>query len=900
MAAVKPAHLLTFHDRLSRLHFEQAAKLLGPEGKKLISAGSKWDIHGPDDVYLGGDLLRITFPGPDGPWAICTLTMAARAKDRLLCNCDRCSGACEHLGAMFSYVLEHKTQLGLAVAPPEREKNVVDLHEDAVVAQALADRKERAKTERMQIKSLDTDTPWADYAVTSLLSGKTYKVSLRGIKPGESYCSCPDFRSNTLGTCKHIMKVTNWAKKKFTARQLARPYKRKRIVVNLIYDHDVSLRLHVPENLPAEIDAIVRPLVDKPIANVRDLLKRLNKLEAAGTPFHIFPDAEEYIQQQLHTERIRDKVAEIRRDPASHPLLESLLKIKLLPYQLDGVAFVAGTGRTVLADDMGLGKTIQAVGTAEFLAQEAGIKKVLVVCPASLKSQWKNEIHRFCDRDVQLITGPVAERGGQYSNPCFFTICNYEQVLKDILSIEKCPWDLIVLDEGQRIKNWESKTSRVIKGLKSRFALVLSGTPLENRLDELYSVVQFIDDRRLGPGFRFFHQHRIVDEKGKVLGYKKLDELRQRLKPILLRRTRESVRLELPERTTEIVRIPPTGEQLALHDAHMQTVATIVRKKFITEMDLLRLRAALLMCRMSADASFLVNKEKPNYSTKLERLDELFDDMADEADRKVVLFSEWTTMLDLIEPLLEKHKLNFVRLDGSVPQRNRPPLVHQFQTDPQCRFFLTTNAGSTGLNLQAANTVINVDLPWNPAILEQRIARAHRMGQMRTVQVIVLVTEQTLEESLLVTLAAKKDLALAALDPESETDVVEMHSNAEELKSRLEILLGAKQAAPVDDSTKPEHARPAEEQHRERVAEAGGPLLGAVFNFLDQLVTGDQQAPPAPLPDQLVQGVRSRLEQCVENDAEGRPRLMLTLPKPEALDQLAQTLARLMVAGKSN
>src|SRR4029079_6635766 len=138
----------------------------------------------------------------------------------------------------------------------------------------------------------------------------------------------------------------------------------------------------------------------------------------------------------------------------------------------------------------------------------------------SLKSQWRNEIHRFCDRDVQLISGPVAERARQYASDCFFTICNYEQVLKHILSIEQTPWDLIILDEGQRIKNWEAKTTRVIKGLRSRFALVLSGTPLETRLEELFSVVQFIDDRRLAPAFRFFHRHRIVDDHGKIAGYK--------------------------------------------------------------------------------------------------------------------------------------------------------------------------------------------------------------------------------------------------------------------------------------------------------------------------------------------------------------------------------------------
>jgi superfamily II DNA/RNA helicase len=196
----------------------------------------------------------------------------------------------------------------------------------------------------------------------------------------------------------------------------------------------------------------------------------------------------------------------------------------------------------------------------------------------------------------------------------------------------------------------------------------------------------------------------------------------------------------LPARTVEIVRIPPTDEQKALHDAHMQTVASIVRKPYFTEMDLLRLRMALLMCRMAADSTFLVDKQRPAWSSKLERLAELLDGIAAEPDRKVVLFSEWTTMLDLIEHLLDKRKLAHVRLDGSVPQKKRQALVSRFQADEKTRFFLATNAGSTGLNLQAANTVINVDLPWNPAVLEQRIARAHRMGQTKHVHVFVLVT----------------------------------------------------------------------------------------------------------------------------------------------------------------
>jgi superfamily II DNA/RNA helicase len=219
-----------------------------------------------------------------------------------------------------------------------------------------------------------------------------------------------------------------------------------------------------------------------------------------------------------------------------------------------------------------------------------------------------------------------------------------------------------------------------------------------------------------------------------------------------------------------------------------------VNKPFINEMDMLRLRRSLLMCRLAANSTALVNKQHPGYSTKLQTLDELLQQLLGEPDRKIALFSEWTSMLDLIEPLVKKHNADFVRLDGDVPQRARAALVQRFQTEPQCRLFLTTNAGSTGLNLQAADTVINVDLPWNPAVLEQRIARAHRMGQTNPVQVYILVTEGTIEESLLATLAAKQDLALAALDSESDVDQVLMTRSSEALKQRLERLLGAKPA----------------------------------------------------------------------------------------------------------
>jgi hypothetical protein len=211
---------------------------------------------------------------------------------------------------------------------------------------------------------------------------------------------------------------------------------------------------------------------------------------------------------------------------------------------------------------------------------------------------------------------------------------------------------------------------------------------------------------------------------------------------------------------------------------------------------------------------------------------------------------------------------------------------------------LTTNAGSTGLNLQAANTVINVDLPWNPAVLEQRIARAHRMGQTQPVQVFVLVTEQTIEENLLATLSAKRDLALAALDPEAADDSIEMISGMDQLKQRLEVLLGAKAEAPLDVSqqeVREEETRKLAAAQKERVAAAGGELLGAAFKFLGELVAGQTDKPAEPA---VGDSLRQRLAECTEEDSSGRQRLTVTLPDRAALDHLADALAQLLAAGK--
>lgn len=884
-------------DILSHLGHADAKKILGPSWNRLLRDGGRLEIDLESQVRLRPDRLTVSHEG-----SVVTFRRSSGHPGRIEASCSTCQAPCEHLGAALSLVLEEKLALGLSVAPPE-DVPLENLTEEQLEQRAIAERAERARSEKMSLSPLDGRGSgkgiWSDYAVTSSTSGKTYRVALRGWERGESYCSCPDFRTNTLGTCKHLIYALGAVRRRFPKAAREKPYRRTRITLHVRYGETAELRLLVPERLASEAAEVAAPLRETPITDLKDLLIRIRKLERLGHPVHVYPDAEEMVNGLLLKQRLDTLVASIRRDPAGHPLRRSLLKMDLLPYQLDGVAFAVGAGRAVLADDMGLGKTLQGIGTAELLAREVGISRVLVVCPASVKSQWMNEIDRATSRSARLVGGGARERAGQYRGDAFFTVCNYEQVLRDLPAVERERWDLIILDEGQRIKNWQAKTSRVIKGLASPFALVLSGTPLENRLDELYSVVQFINARQLGPAFRFFHRHRVVDEKGKVLGYRNLDELRSTLRPIVLRRTRAMVLRQLPPRSTEILRIAPSAEQLDIHDGHKQTISVILSKRCISEMDLLRLQKALLMCRMAADSTYLVDKQPPGHSTKLAELDVLLERLAAEEARKIVLFSEWTTMLDLVEPVAKRHAIDFVRLDGSVPQAKRQALVNRFQRDPRCRLFLATNAGATGLNLQAADTVVNVDLPWNPAVLEQRIARAHRMGQRRPVHVYLLVTEGTIEEGMLKTLSAKQALALAALDPESAVKEVSLAGSIDELRRRLEVLLGEKPPAPLDESRAAE-VRRAAEGRRETVALAGGEMLGAAFRFIGELL-GDPRGSGAERDAARAAAARERmkglLSECMERTEDGGWRLSVKFADSAALETLSAVLARLAAQG---
>ncbi|MDR1744540.1 MAG: SWIM zinc finger family protein, partial [Planctomycetota bacterium] len=412
----------TLKDVLSHLTFAQAAKLLGERGRERLSAGTSLYQAELDLEEAAG------FDGESFSLDLFDATVSIRLSDarpgRLDCSCSLCGrddGICPHIPAAFSIILEEKTALGLAKPPPERVP-VESLSEEELVALALREREERSRKENMRVTPADPFAVWGEYSLFNPASGKSYRVSFRGWERGQSYCDCPDFRKNTLGTCKHIMRVASYVKRKRRGAAAIKPWEPDQIEVYLDYSSvQPRLRLNVPAGIGAGARRLLAPYGKGPVEDIAAFVGALKKLSRLDNDAVVFPDALEHIQRRLFREHMAALTAEIRRDPKNHPLRAGLLKADLLPYQLDGIAFAAGAGRAILADDMGLGKTVQGMGVAELLAREAGISRVLIVCPASLKAQWFKEIARFSGRSALLIGGTAKERAAQYSGPQFFT-----------------------------------------------------------------------------------------------------------------------------------------------------------------------------------------------------------------------------------------------------------------------------------------------------------------------------------------------------------------------------------------------------------------------------------------------------------------------------------------------
>ncbi|MDD4914349.1 MAG: DEAD/DEAH box helicase [Methylococcales bacterium] len=715
------------------------------------------------------------------------------------CDCNTDHSVCNHaIAALYSYANQYaEDAAGLGTA----------------VEEAIQERVKKGRNE-VKVKLLSGNLGFGTWQATSMVSAthwqRSYQVQIRSLDQRMNYCTCPDLASNRLGTCKHIEAVLHYAKKSPEYQS----FKDRGFTLSFVYlAWESATRPVIRLQRCAQPEGSLARLFSE-FFNQQDVFNgrlpedffRFSQQIYGRDDFLLGDDVMQYVQQCAE-----DAAQSLRGREISRIILQSNgvlpgIKVRLFPYQSEGVAFLASRGRALLADDMGLGKTLQAITAACWLTDNVAVNRVLIVCPASLKHQWAREIAKFTDRSVQIIQGSAENRTVQYRADALFFIINYELILRDLSIIsETLKPDLLILDEAQRIKNWRTKLASTVKQIPSRYVFVLTGTPLENRLEDLYSLLQMVDSRVLGPLWRCLMDFHITDERGKVIGYRNLSELRRRIAPVVLRRNRTLVSDQLPDRTEVILDIAMNDKQVELHDSALSAaglLATLAKKRPLTPSEQNRLMAALQQARMACNAAGLVDKETQG-SPKLDELARLLDELCVQSNRKAVVFSQWALMTDMVETLVRSMGLGFVHLHGGIPTQKRGELMEKFQHDDAIQVFISTDAGGVGLNLQSATVLINLDMPWNPAILDQRIARIHRLGQKQNVQIFLLLAEDSYEQHVAKLVKGKRELFDNVIDPNASEDIVGVSKKMLEtlIDDLADLQKSAAKSEPSADST---------------------------------------------------------------------------------------------------
>lgn len=754
--------------------------------------------------------------------------------------------------------------------------------------------------------------------------------SLDPVEPILARCDCADFLRSSLGLCKHVLAVVDRLARKPREWQaaLAAP---PAALPQLSWD---ATRVPAGPFDPLSVLVAASPadgisrlfragqsgslqLIELHAGDPRARLRLVEQLQKHVRGVQVDPAA----RAVLADERTRlDRIARLRS--ATPRLLGSTGKSKrhLYSYQEEGVRRILAEGRLVLADDMGLGKTTQAIVASSALLEAGLVARGLLIVPASLKAQWEREWQAVSRSPLRVLEGKAEDRRALYaSTRRGFLVTNYEQVVRDFDAIMDWNPELVVLDEAQRIKNWSTRTALTVKRLRPTYRLVLTGTPMENRLDELASIAEWVDDRALEPKWRLIPWHSsFADGKREVIGARNLDTLRSRLAPVLLRRVRSEVLAQLPRRQDTVIPVEITDEQREAHDELNQPIAKLAAtagRRALQPAEFLRLMSLLATQRVISNGMAQLNFEAiwPDLRTraptpklieslgtpKLVEMRELVASLAITQKRKIVVFSQWRRMLELaawaVSDLLAAENLRALFFTGQEGIRRRTQNLVDFHDDPRAAVLFLSDAGGVGLNLQkAANACINLELPWNPAVLEQRIGRIHRLGQKRPIDVYNLVSRACIEERIAGIVADKRALFRGLF--EGTTDEVKFERSSSLLHVLERLVVPASAPAVVEPESSPDAS----------VAAATAIEVEEMVSAAEPAKADEPVAEPAfvsPLAPPLMAATSASLPLArlfdalrVERGADGSLRIEAPPAAASALASLFDGMARLLSA----
>ena len=682
--------------------------------------------------------------------------------------------------------------------------------------EALHRRMQNIETDGLFVKQSPERTTLGQYAIARPTKGngaarkrhepRPYETVLLSVTPLRGQCDCPDFLKGGLGLCKHLLTAIVHV---FDKPRRVEAAKRESACLGKVQPYDVAwnpvmplvgpgdrllgLRLGDHQSLKGfksngTVD--LSQLGDSKLraAFLRGLLGQVQRQGRSKAVLSAGPDVKALLAAELETAERR-----CATEAEAHLALTHLkgLKRHLYPYQLEGVKRFFEQGRLLLADDMGLGKTTQAIACCHALFHCGKVKRGLVITPASLKPQWLREWQATTDVPVVMVDGNTEERRQIYKKfKRGFVIVNYELLLREFDHIADFSHEFVILDEAQRIKNYATKSAVYVKALPAQRRLVLTDTPMENRLDDLASILDWVDDTALAPKWRLPAWHiRYEGDGAKArVGARNLETLRQRIDHCVVRRVRQEVLKQLPERTDTRVSVPMTREQESEHgslSAPIAQLASIAQRRPLKQAEFLRLMQLMNTQRIIANGLAQLQFEElwPSlaghpptaalldglFAPKLLELRSLVEALVNDQERKVVIFSQWRRMLKLadwaVSDLLRNQGKRSLFFTGAETSRLRAQSLLEFHDDPNAALLLLTDAGGVGLNLQhAANACINLEQPWNPAVLEQRIGRIYRLGQELPIDVYNLVSEGSIEARIAGIVESKRVLFKGVFD----------------------------------------------------------------------------------------------------------------------------------------
>ena len=743
----------------------------------------------------------------------------------------------------------------------ENEMHLLDprVHEEhkkytrkGMICRVLKERMQKAEKAKYHIQW--ADNIYGDHVLRNEF-GVRYKIFLRNFKNETGYSDSMDTRLNKLGTTKHIMYAFKVLKENPSFfNKLDKTYPFIEIYCDPLNDYKISWYYPYPMQVEDQllISRYFRKesfIEDNEIANLLDFIRETDE----HPNICVRPEVTEKIEAAFEKE-----------------LLENLSKLytpdftkinaNLYDYQKEGIKFALFRKVAIIADEMGLGKTIQAIGTAVLKKEILGFTKTLVVCPASVKYQWKNEVEKFSSEKALVVTGTPEEREKQYRDGnYFFFIVNYETVLRDQVAMNNAGIDFLILDEAQKAKNYETKTASSLKRIEAKHKLAITGTPIENRLIDIFSIMGILDAEFFGPLWEFSYQHCLFDpgKPNKINGYYDLQKLNNKLESVLIRREKRKVLNQLPNVRQIDIPVNLSPLQADYHISYTKGLAQIVRKKYLTPFDLQRMQLLLSNMRMVCDSTFLIDGET-NESPKLDELKYILLEKLDlqNKDAKIIIFSEWIKVHKLIGRLLLENNIGFVELNGQIPVKLRGELIRKFEDNPQYKIFLSTEAGGAGLNLQVADTLINFELPWNPGKKNQRIGRIDRIGQRSNhLTIYNFITRNSIEERIASGLLVKQSLFDGVLGNNKGTNFVDFSSKGRsQFIQQLEEFIAETEkwenegVLISEEYQKPENLMGIEEVEVEEEEEK---ILSSGINPSEDFIGGQNKVPDVRVEDKI-------------------------------------------------